>query len=522
MPLFNGVDLEGWEPLIREQPVGEDPEGMVTVKDGTIHMYENVPEGDTVVPFGVIMTKESYSQFHLSLQYRWVGKKFHPRKDKLRDAGLLYHCYGPKKVWPPSIECQIQEGDTGDLVFIDSSALTWVHPQAHLAVKGQGDAGRLPEFGGVLNEFAEWGYIGRYPENDHMQGWTTVEAIVHGSEYAMHKVNGMVTSRVLDMRQPYGAALTSGPIALQLEAAEIQYRDVKIKVLPGYLKPSEPQLSFNQTLGLKGQNRKVTLTNTGATALAVDPVFLGSHATAFELKGGNVAALAAGESREFEILFVPDFGVGKYDAGVQFGAEDTGCFLQLSALAQPALEGKNEPTLHQVMQVLGATVNVGGQGLSLDTQKDVLGASITARGFQVVDGEKVKITPLARFSPKGEVPYGIYDLATGDKVEVAKLVKSTEAQPDAHQAILPPSTEVKIPAQLPQAFGLYLDGHHFVSYTEPGKSEKAKIKHTARIFQAKTLQGKRLKNAYIVGFEEAKNGDYQDALFLIEGVKPQK
>jgi hypothetical protein len=29
-----------------------------------------------------------------------------------------------------------------------------------------------------------------------------------------------------------------------------------------------------------------------------------------------------------------------------------------------------------------------------------------------------------------------------------------------------------------------------------------------------------MENAWLVGFEEAANGDYQDAVFLIENVKP--
>ena len=30
-----------------------------------------------------------------------------------------------------------------------------------------------------------------------------------------------------------------------------------------------------------------------------------------------------------------------------------------------------------------------------------------------------------------------------------------------------------------------------------------------------------MENAYLIGFEEAENGDYQDAVFLIENVVPE-
>ena len=36
------------------------------------------------------------------------------------------------------------------------------------------------------------------------------------------------------------------------------------------------------------------------------------------------------------------------------------------------------------------------------------------------------------------------------------------------------------------------------------------------------VQGRELEDAYLIGFEEASNGDYQDAVFLVEGVAPAK
>jgi len=397
--LFNGKDLTGWDTVIQKQKVNEDPDGHVTVHDGAIHMYQNVQDETEVVPFGVIMTKDSFSKFHLSFEYRWVGKRFRPRMRRLRDAGLLYHCFGKQKVWPDSIECQVQEGDTGDLVFLGSSALTWVHSEPAVARPGQGQAGQLPEYSGVLKTYPGGGYVGRFPENCNNKGWNTVEAIVHENEYAMHKINGAVTSRVLDMQDKKGNSLTSGPIALQLEAAEIQYRNVKIKELDGYLRPSTYQVAMSRVGSLRSQHQKFTITNTSKGALDLTPLITGRHVGAFEINTDDITPLAAGQSREFEVSFHPDMGSGNYSAGIQFGADDTGCFVQLSAIATPALEGKNEPTLHHITQALGASVDVGGKALSLDTKKAVIGESVQAGGFALVKGGGFEGDPTRSFFP---------------------------------------------------------------------------------------------------------------------------
>ena len=68
--------------------------------------------------FGVIVTDGNYSNFHLDFEYAWGPKKLDPRKEMLRDAGLIYHIADSNKrtwgIWPVSMECQIQEGDTAD------------------------------------------------------------------------------------------------------------------------------------------------------------------------------------------------------------------------------------------------------------------------------------------------------------------------------------------------------------------------------------------------------------------------
>ena len=94
---------------------------------------------------------------------------------------------------------------------------------------------------------------------------------------------------------------------------------------------------------------------------------------------------------------------------------------------------------------------------------------------------------------------------------------------DAHQCLLPP-WETDGPlffAPAAEAFAFYLKAHHYVSFTDPKLPTEAKIPHTARVFPVTKFQGRMMENAYLIGFEEAANGDYQDAVFLIENVVPE-
>ena len=518
VPLFNGKDLSGWQKIIAKLEIGEDPDGHITVHDGMVHMYQNAPEDGSKVPFGVIMTeREDFSKFHLKFDYKWVGKRFPPRKEKLRDAGLLYHCFG-KKIWPPSIECQVQEGDTGDLVFIDSSAVTWRHPFPDLARKGQGQAGRLPEYGGATKLYPKGGYVGRFPENDNNTGWTTVEAIVHENHYGVHLVNGVVTSRVLDMQQPDGTKLTQGPIALQLEAAEIVYKNIEINELNGYLKPSSYQVSFSKVGKLEGASGEVTLKNMGTEPLAVRPRILGKNAPAFEVRTDDFSPLAAGEERAFPVEFGPDSGPGEYVAGIQFGEQDSGTFVQLRGIWSPALEGGNEPPLAQIVRTLGIDAEIGGEQLALGMEADKHGQSLPA-GLVKATGSDISITPLARYAPPGEVPFGI--LVAGERQELGKLADTSASNPEAHQEIFPEvvGKSGAMTVVAPEGeFGFFVKGPHYTAIT----SELSDGKFTARMYPARTFQGRRLKDAYLLAFEEAKNGDYQDALFLVEGITAGK
>jgi hypothetical protein len=191
--------------------------------------------------FGELRTARSFENYHLTLQFKWGEKKWPPRDrpETRRDSGLLYHVHAPPgqdgRTWARSIELQIQEGDVGDLYAIGST----------IAVRSKARPGSTPALFDY-DSTGEWmfftqshrqpGRVIKQPDNEKPHGeWNTVELIAFGDE-AIHIVNGTVVMRLrhpmrIDADMP--APVTSGPIILQSEGAEVFYRDIRIRPLKG-------------------------------------------------------------------------------------------------------------------------------------------------------------------------------------------------------------------------------------------------------------------------------------------------
>ena len=196
--LFKPEDRADWYIFLEGSKKGEDPLGVFRFENGMMHVSGQ--------KFGYIATEESYSNFHLKLEFKWGEKKYPPRENEKRDAGILYNSdiYNGDKIWPRSLECQIQEGDCGDIWLIDSASvihadtMTWKKPY-HRVVKSK-DAEK--------------------PTGE----WNKVEVIVNNGEIT-YLVNGQVVNKA---RNPSPKA---GRIILQSEGAEIYYRNVELQKL---------------------------------------------------------------------------------------------------------------------------------------------------------------------------------------------------------------------------------------------------------------------------------------------------
>jgi len=235
-PLFNGRDLDGWYTFLQEHGKDRDPDRVITIEDGSIRLYKHAQDGAKVV-MGYIATREEYGDYHLRLQYRWGTKTFQPRLGLKRDAGIYYHIQGPDAVWPKALQFQVQQGDVGDLLALYGMQLdTWIDPKTRA---DELPTFRDPEKGGTPRVLGGQGiaYQKRRPGDFEVEGWNTAEVIARG-DATTHVLNGHVVNRgrnvrFVDPADPKAAGpITKGRIALEIEAAELDFRNVEIRA-PG-------------------------------------------------------------------------------------------------------------------------------------------------------------------------------------------------------------------------------------------------------------------------------------------------
>lgn len=186
--------------------------------------------------YGSIITKQEYENYHLKLQVKWGDKKWEPRTEKLKDSGILYHSVGQCGVdywrsWMLSQELQIMEGHMGDYWSIANSA---IDVKAFLP---EGDmmnavASTKQKFVSIGSGTELSGFCMRSADYESNAGeWTTIELICFEGK-SLHIVNGNVVMVLQNSRYiENGKAipLTKGKIQIQSEAAEVFYKDIKIK-----------------------------------------------------------------------------------------------------------------------------------------------------------------------------------------------------------------------------------------------------------------------------------------------------
>ena len=110
--LFDGT-LDQFDKWLRDTK-GEDPRKVFRVTDGLLHIT-----GDGL---GGLVTKESYRDYHVVLEFRWGDRTWKNRKTRTKDSGLLIHSIGPmggyNGTWMHSIEVQMIEGGVGDFILV--------------------------------------------------------------------------------------------------------------------------------------------------------------------------------------------------------------------------------------------------------------------------------------------------------------------------------------------------------------------------------------------------------------------
>lgn len=181
--LFNGVDLEGWVPVMYEPEL--TVEELWSVRDGLL-----VCSGKGT---GYLRTPDVYENYILSLEWRWPAKAL--------NSGVLLHVQPPDTIWPEGFEAQLFRRRAGDfLLFGDATC-----KEQHEPRREKGGDSHIP----FLSKPAEM-KPGDWNRYDIICRGDTIELIVNG------RVQNKIT----------GCAPARGMIAIKAEASPIEIRNI--------------------------------------------------------------------------------------------------------------------------------------------------------------------------------------------------------------------------------------------------------------------------------------------------------
>ena len=152
-------------------------------------------------PNGYIYTQRDYANFVLKLQWRW------PPGKEPGSGGVLIHTTGPNKIWPKSLEAQINAGDAGAFWGLGGYELTG--PQERRQSLEHLQFGKLTNL--KKTQAAE-----KKPGE-----WNSYEIIAEGDTVTLI-VNGKVVNKAT------GCKPAGGRICLTAEGDEIQFRNVRL------------------------------------------------------------------------------------------------------------------------------------------------------------------------------------------------------------------------------------------------------------------------------------------------------
>ncbi len=276
------------------------------------------------------------------------------------------------------------------------------------------------------------------------------------------------------------------------------------------------------------QVKTVTVTNSGIGTLTISAADLtGANADEFSVTP-QTATLDAGASQTFTVTFDPADDVNQtrvLEAALTFesnaGSGDVGLF----ALSTKDYEGGNEPPLQDVIATLGYDIDTGWSGLTSSTEASERGDERYVPLFEKANPqEPVTVVPVARFSPAEDLPFGWYTPDGTSTPPLNQVGTLADGKPE-HQMLLPPlSGGATTFDPGTEAFGIYTESLLFghVRYTEDALNS---IPRAVRIYpldanSSVDRRGENTANHYLVGFEDATNGDYQDYVFVVSNVQP--
>jgi hypothetical protein len=229
---FNGKDLNGFYTFTRYSKFVDSPH-VFTVNDGMIRVSGEEPGG--------FATRESFKDYHLIVEWKWGTRTWYPRRFEARNSGIMVHSVGPDgdalACWMKSIECQINEGGSGDLIVVPGKSSE--PPSLSSEVRIGPDRQPYYEKGGTIKtlhrgRFNWWGrdpgwknvlwFRGPNDVEKPVGEWNRMEIVCEGGSIVCI-LNGILVNA------GQHSSLTSGKILFQSEGAEIFFRKIEVRPL---------------------------------------------------------------------------------------------------------------------------------------------------------------------------------------------------------------------------------------------------------------------------------------------------
>jgi hypothetical protein len=214
VPLFNGVNLDGWVVNGTTQP-------LFAVQNGEIHVYPTQQDQSDQPQANLRSLISLGGKYTLHVEYKWGQARFGGRSQADRDAGILFHITGAdvNKVWPDSLEHQL-----------GASQLGGEYVAGDLWVLGGPTRAQTRNANGQLQAFGNGTKSAARVHADRALGeWNTVDIIIDGAAEAIYMVNDVEVNRVFNMTYN-GQPLSEGFVSVQAEFAELFYRNIRYKL----------------------------------------------------------------------------------------------------------------------------------------------------------------------------------------------------------------------------------------------------------------------------------------------------
>jgi hypothetical protein len=204
IPLFNGTDLANWEADVPARDTDPKAPASFVVRNGML-VSLGKPEGH-------LLTKQAYRDYRFEAEYRFPGKP--------GNCGILVHASRPRalyKMFPQSIEVQMNSGDAGDFWVIQENIEVPDMEKRRPRKAGEkwggaeGDARRILNLtDGSEKPLGEWNTMAIEARGRSVTVWVNGELVNNG----------------------INASADHGKIAIQAEGAEVEFRRVEIGPLP--------------------------------------------------------------------------------------------------------------------------------------------------------------------------------------------------------------------------------------------------------------------------------------------------